>query len=110
MAAVVATKPVEAATKLPTVKTPGVNSLSVLHARMSSPIESLRATIKEWPEYMQLVYLMGKSLNKGATPSSILWLIEWLQSDVGLNENEARHWPISEIVKVIDEHRKTAKA
>jgi hypothetical protein len=97
----------QSATKrVPLKKTPGVNTLRVFHARVQSPVDRIRESIKLWPEFPFLVGVMDRLFKIGPSMQSVELLIEWLEKEAGLFRDEAEHLPLSEIKKVIADHLK----
>lgn len=91
---------------MPLKKTPGVNTLRVFHARVQSPVERIRESIKIWPEFPFLVGVMDRLFKSGPDMKSVELLIEWLEKEAGLFRDEAEHLPLNEIKKVIADHLK----
>lgn len=92
--------------RVPLKKTPGVNTLRVFHARVQSPVERMRESIRIWPEFAFIVSTMDRLFKSGPDMKSVELLIDWLEKEAGLFRDEAEHLPLKDIKKVIDDYLK----
>jgi hypothetical protein len=92
--------------RVPAKKTPGVNTLRVFHARVQSPVENIRESIRLWPEFTFIVFTMDRLFKSGPDMKSVELLIDWLETEAGLFRDEAEHLPLKDIKKVIEDYLK----